>query len=450
MTRSTDPLFDERIAAWFDGDPVTAPGDALKTVLTTFPSIAQQRRGVHRVPGQFPTMRAPVAAAAVIAVLALGGALYIARPGQPAVGGPTATPESRASSSAPAVPDPTATLQPTDVPLLWTQASLKRDWPGPVRPEPGGRAIVVLLQEGGDEVIPDPVGDSGSSAHPWADIRELQGGGARIIIELRGLPPRVAPTEQWIAYGVVVDDDHDGIADRRIGMENIPGNEPGSEPGRRSWVTDLHTGRTLTDTEGAEGLGASYFEAFYPGSAPYTATGAMLGFGADLTNGGSRPGLVDPFYVWASVIEGGRVVATDYAPDTGWLLEPPSTPEVQSVPPAAPTPQVEVDPVVPGGRLWTTTVINNSPRPATLLVAEDDGSGGIGALVGTATPTVVPANTTVKVTFALPPVETIGWAIFVNPGTSKGGDVLTRRDVPAYGELRIEADGTPGWRSLVP
>ena len=33
------------------------------------------------------------------------------------------------------------------------------------------------------------------------------------------------------------------------------------------------------------------------------------------------PGLVDPFYVWASVIENGRVVATDYAPDVGWLLE---------------------------------------------------------------------------------------------------------------------------------
>ena len=27
-----------------------------------------------------------------------------------------------------------------------------------------------------------------------------------------------------------------------------------------------------------------------------------------------------PFYTWASVIVNGRVVATDYAPDTGWLL----------------------------------------------------------------------------------------------------------------------------------
>ena len=32
---------------------------------------------------------------------------------------------------------------------------------------------------------------------------------------------------------------------------------------------------------------------------------------------------VVPFYAWASVIVDGRVVATDYAPDTGWLLPTP-------------------------------------------------------------------------------------------------------------------------------
>jgi hypothetical protein len=30
-----------------------------------------------------------------------------------------------------------------------------------------------------------------------------------------------------------------------------------------------------------------------------------------------------PFYAWASIIVGGRVVATDYAPDTGWLIPTP-------------------------------------------------------------------------------------------------------------------------------
>ena len=30
-----------------------------------------------------------------------------------------------------------------------------------------------------------------------------------------------------------------------------------------------------------------------------------------------------PFYTWASVIVNGRVVATDYAPDSGWLVATP-------------------------------------------------------------------------------------------------------------------------------
>ena len=96
---------------------------------------------------------------------------------------------------------------------------------------------------------------------------------------------------------------------------------PGESGGHRQWVTDLHTGLTVHSADGIEGLGGSHFEGYYPGTAPYTPTGAMLGFGGESPGGGGDPGLVDPFYVWASVIEDGRVVATDYAPDVGWLLE---------------------------------------------------------------------------------------------------------------------------------
>ena len=50
-----------------------------------------------------------------------------------------------------------------------------------------------------------------------------------------------------------------------------------------------------------------------PLPAPPSSSAGMLPSGRD-------PGLVDPFfYVWASVIENGRVAATDYAPDVGWL-----------------------------------------------------------------------------------------------------------------------------------
>ena len=156
------------------------------------------------------------------------------------------------------------------------------------------------------------------------------------------------------------------------------------------------------------------------------------------------------FYVWASVIQDGRVVATDYAPDVGWLALTfhSAGREFAFATAPGPTPQVEDDPDVPGGRLWTTSVINNSPDPATLFVAEDDGSNAMGRLVGTVTPNVVPPGTTIKVTFALPPVGSRGWAIFVNPGPKQGG--LNWQDVPAYGEFRITADGNTFWRSLIP
>ncbi len=236
------------------------------------------------------------------------------------IGGPTLTPSVRPSQSDAAI-GPSASPSPTPTPLLWTQASLKEDWPGPARPEPVGGAIVVPLQDDADEVIPDPLGDTGSAAHPWVDIQELQGGGARIIIDLASnLPPLVAPSEQWIAYGVVVDDDRDGIPDRRFGIDNVPGTAPGSGE-HRAWITDLHTGRMVVgDAGNYSAVGEIYFDTFYPGE--WTGIGARLGFGSDLTGGGRRPGLVDPFYVWASVIEDGRVVATDYAPDVGWLVEP--------------------------------------------------------------------------------------------------------------------------------
>ena len=49
--------------------------------------------------------------------------------------------------------------------------------------------------------------------------------------------------------------------------------------------------------------------------------GARVKFGGDTTGGGTVGGMHSPFYVWASVIQDGRVVATDYA-----LKRPPSAP----------------------------------------------------------------------------------------------------------------------------
>lgn len=42
-------------------------------------------------------------------------------------------------------------------------------------------------------------------------------------------------------------------------------------------------------------------------------------FGGDVAGGGTVNDRPERFYAWASVIQNGRVVATDYAPDVGWL-----------------------------------------------------------------------------------------------------------------------------------
>jgi hypothetical protein len=64
-----------------------------------------QRRAV-RVPRRLQTMNMPtrVAAAAVIGVLAVGGAFYLTRPDRPAVGVPSPEPSTSEIASAPANP----------------------------------------------------------------------------------------------------------------------------------------------------------------------------------------------------------------------------------------------------------------------------------------------------------------------------------------------------------
>ena len=227
-----------------------------------------------------------------------------------------------------ATPEPDPTPQPTSSPtilgphpsdaggpgpLAWTETSLEEDWPAPVRAEPVRGATVHALHKR-QAVVPDPSDDIGSVDVPWVDIRKLDVfGDWGLTIQLAtNLPPVVDPSEQWIAYGVVTDDDRDGIPDRRFGMDNLPATEPGRQE-HRAWMTDLHTGRTDDESHIEDKM---VFGTSFPGD---RGRGARLLFRVDTTGGPQGDGLVSPFYAWASVIENGRVVATDYAPDLGWL-----------------------------------------------------------------------------------------------------------------------------------
>ena len=81
---------------------------------------------------------------------------------------------------------------------------------------------------------------------------------------------------------------------------------------------------------------------------------------------------------------------------------PSPAPPVYQTPTPTPAPLLPpaVGPIPPNARSWTITVENQSSEPATMFVAETAPTGL--RLVGSATPNVVPAGTTMKVTFLFP------------------------------------------------
>ena len=251
---------------------------------------------------------------------------------------PAPEPEPSPTPTAPPGPGDCAVppRAPSDLagPLAWTPESLKEDWPAPVRPEPaeGGSVRPMPL------TYLDPTGDNGSDAFPCVDIRGVMADTSEVHLKLdSNQPPVVDPAERWIAYGVVIDDDRDGVPDWRYGTDNlpvdaIPGFEKGDSP-NRGWRTNLHTGQTDAGPEHGELVRAAYGagtalgrgpDAVYPNGRRSDAS-FQFGGAFDTTQGSSSWGfeLDMPFYTWASVIVNGRVVATDFAPDSGWLVATP-------------------------------------------------------------------------------------------------------------------------------
>jgi hypothetical protein len=151
MTRPTDPLFDQRIADWLEGDPVHAPDQVLEIVLAALPSIP--RRRASGVPWRFIAMpisvRWPVAAAAAAVVLVVGVAMYVNRPNQPAIGGPSTMPGVSASPSA-SLPGPSTSVVPARA-AAWSAT-------GSMTTARGGFSTTLLrdgrvLVAGGDELV---------------------------------------------------------------------------------------------------------------------------------------------------------------------------------------------------------------------------------------------------------------------------------------------------------
>jgi hypothetical protein len=97
----TDDRSLERAArSWLENGPTQAPDRAVEAALLQIQTTSQERD--WHVPWRLPTMNTParVATAAVIGVLAVGGALFmLGRPGQTGVGGPGPSPTPTASPS---------------------------------------------------------------------------------------------------------------------------------------------------------------------------------------------------------------------------------------------------------------------------------------------------------------------------------------------------------------
>jgi hypothetical protein len=119
---------------------------------------------------------------------------------------------------------------------------------------------------------------------------------------------------------------------------------------------------------------------------------------------------------------------------------PSPTPVPPLLPPAAGA-------VPPNARSWTVTVDNQSSEPATMFVADGD-DGGTFRLVGSATPNVIAAGASAKVTFLFPAegVPDAGW-ITVNPRVGDGADVgfLGANDIGKPGKIMVRAEGDWVW-----
>ena len=300
--------------------PPRAPAWVLESALSTT-ELTRQRRGFVRAPWRFPIVnsyaRMAIAAVAVIAIGAFG--IWIAGPRMPPSEAVSTSPDRSALPAA--SPSPAAShsvLRAEERP----DARIDQDWPAPVRTEPAGGAPVVTMALADDAAwdsdramwdsygYRDPVGDVAGEGVAWVDITEVKLGTGHLStfgLELVGdVPhPQADPADRWIAFGVVQDANRDGVADVRIGIDNLPIGE------HRTWRTDLASGRTKSEVMPDDG-----YRTYYPGegeSRNRAALGHRLTFDELV-----RP---FPFYAWASVIEDGRVVATDYAPDTEWLEE---------------------------------------------------------------------------------------------------------------------------------
>jgi hypothetical protein len=155
MNATRDP--DRTLAAWLDEGPTDLPDATRRAILTALPTTRQARRGLL-APWRLPSTNtySRLAAAAVVAVIAIGGALYLLGPSrEPGQGGPSPSP------SPSAVPFPTLPLDTT----TWIAYPVSRY--GYIRAHPSGWQGVAATEDWAGQTSYD-MWVSAANA-PWAD-----------------------------------------------------------------------------------------------------------------------------------------------------------------------------------------------------------------------------------------------------------------------------------------
>jgi hypothetical protein len=333
-----DRQLDEKISTWLEAE---VPGPLPERVLSaTFERTRKSgqhagwRRFLRSLPANGFGSAVTATAVVVIGVMAVGVYFNQSGIGGPPVSvasaspSPSAAPEATqpgASGSAPAeTPTPTAEPTPTPTPALitWNSQSGREDWPAPPRVElPDAGVETAGSVRPGWRSFSDAVGDTTPADENEVDISSIHiglgcvGGEPKlrcIELALSGQleDPIPQPEDAWYGFGIVLDVDSDGVPDYRYGVDNfntglgpIDGPSGSSMPGR-VWRADLRTG----DVEVVAIPQATDDTLF--GEFPTSDSPMAIFHVNDL---GGR------FYGWSSLIADGRVVATDYAPDVGWL-----------------------------------------------------------------------------------------------------------------------------------
>ena len=269
---------------------------------------ATQRVTVRRTTTPVPV---PTRGRSFAVILAAGAVILALVAGAMSVGSwwprPSSVVPSAPVATDPVATDPVSTDPVSTAPITWT---------GPLREEREAMVVHKMVARGdGFSAL-----DAEDAVIGYVDISLVHlrpEGQAYWYLELAGwIPPRTDLNRNvtQLAYGLVVETTGDDVADRVIGLEDVPDSND-----LRVWVTNLTTGETIENIGGPYGYPVEFALPVEGGQEPFDRPTVVFTFLGGTPNTIRFSAGTARFYAWASATVAGHVIARDYAPDTGWL-----------------------------------------------------------------------------------------------------------------------------------